>query len=371
MRQSLGDSRSSFMPQLDALRAFAVASVAYSHWVPEQYHFGLPLGTVGVQLFFILSGFLITKILFSCRHHGDPIFALRAFYMRRLLRIFPLFYAVIAVALVLGIPPVRETLFWHLGYLSNIYFFLNQSWDGAVSHFWSLAVEEQFYLFWPAVVLFLPATCLRAAVFVLIAIGLFSRFVLPSLFPAIGYLYVLPNSNFDALGLGALLAFMFVRGSGATLVRVLFWAIPVYFILLMAGMLRFSFPWLGELRHLFMILSFSWLIAKASVGFQGGAKRILEMPGLLYLGKISYGLYVLHNFASVPVSFLASRLGIEAINQGILNFLALTFFTVAGASASWHLFEHPIVRLKQYFPYARPRDSFPGGGAPIESLSLT
>jgi len=152
---STTDQTSSHMPQLDALRAFAVAGVAYFHWIPKKYHYSIPFWA-GVPLFFVLSGFLISSILIQCRHYGDPWFAMRAFYARRFLRIFPLFYSIIVAAYVLNLAPMRETVLWHVSYLSNFYFFFHQGWNGNVSHFWSLAVEEQFYLFWPAIVLFAP-----------------------------------------------------------------------------------------------------------------------------------------------------------------------------------------------------------------------
>lgn len=145
-----------YMPHLDGLRAFAVGLVIYSHWMPGHYQFKLPWGSAGVQLFFVLSGFLITGILLRCRTSVARLSALRAFYVRRILRIFPLFYCVLLLAYVLNIEPVRETVFWHLPYLSNFYFFSIGRWDGDISHFWSLAVEEQFYLFWPAIVMFVP-----------------------------------------------------------------------------------------------------------------------------------------------------------------------------------------------------------------------
>jgi len=82
--------------------------------------------------------------------------ALKTFYARRALRIFPLFYFVLAAAAVLNIGPVRDTFAWHATYLSNIYFYLRGDWHGSVSHLWSLAVEEQFYLVWPLLILCAP-----------------------------------------------------------------------------------------------------------------------------------------------------------------------------------------------------------------------
>ena len=136
------------MPQLDGLRTLAVAAVIWSHWVPP-YQFGFEWGVMGVNLFFVLSGFLITGILLDSRagavRPGDRWFAIRQFYTRRVLRIFPLFYMTLALLVLVNVRPVRQTFLWHVCYLSNVYFFRQGAWIGQISHFWSLAVEEQFY----------------------------------------------------------------------------------------------------------------------------------------------------------------------------------------------------------------------------------
>jgi peptidoglycan/LPS O-acetylase OafA/YrhL len=198
--------RHKYMPQLDGLRALAVALVAYSHWIPLKYQTFFGFGIAGVQLFFVLSGFLITGILLRCRELPERRNALRSFYARRFLRIFPLYYATLAACYVLGVNSARSSIFWHLAYLSNFYFFNLGGWEGPLSHFWSLAVEEQFYLIWPAIVLFVPQRYLAASIVGLWLSGVASRAVLPALLPETRLIIALPNMNFDALGLGAILA---------------------------------------------------------------------------------------------------------------------------------------------------------------------
>src|SRR5687768_9773896 len=116
----------SYMPQLDALRALAVTAVAWSHWTPPEYHGGIPWGPLAVKLFFVLSGFLITAILLDCRHAagespGEAWFALRSFYVRRFLRLIPLYYATLLLAALCNVTPVPETLGWTLTYTANFY----------------------------------------------------------------------------------------------------------------------------------------------------------------------------------------------------------------------------------------------------------
>src|SRR6187402_354046 len=155
---------------------------------------------MGVRLCFVISGFLITGILLSWRNQPLGL-ALKTFYRRRALRIFPLFYFVLAAAAVLNIGPVRDTLVWHVSYLSNFYFYLRGDWHGSVSHLWSLAVEEQFYLVWPWLLLCAPARWLRPAIVAMIAVAPVSRLLFPHPMDS-----VLPTSCLDSLGLGALLA---------------------------------------------------------------------------------------------------------------------------------------------------------------------
>src|SRR5688572_21564975 len=115
------------MPELDGLRALAVSIVLLEHWVPENYQPVQHLGRLGVLLFFVLSGYLITGILLQCRalvHSGieTPGFALKQFYFRRFLRIFPVYYTILIVGFVLGLNVIRETTAWHVTYTSNVYF---------------------------------------------------------------------------------------------------------------------------------------------------------------------------------------------------------------------------------------------------------
>jgi peptidoglycan/LPS O-acetylase OafA/YrhL len=205
--------RPAYMKQLDGLRALAVLFTLAAHFLPtDQPGWDvLPWGQWGVRLFFVLSGFLITSILLRLRpaeSGGETWFPIRQFYVRRFLRIFPVFYATLLVTAVLNIKPVRSTFFWHLTYLSNIYFARLGAFNGPVTHFWSLAVEEQFYLFWPWLMVFLPARALRPAIAITILLGPLTRLA--------GYLAgynsvsygMFTTSCLDTLGAGALLALL-------------------------------------------------------------------------------------------------------------------------------------------------------------------
>lgn len=183
----------------------------YQHFALGQHWLSyLPLARFGVQLFFVLSGFLITSILLVARERiarGESwLFELRQFYMRRVLKIFPLYYMVVLGCAIFGISGFRGPLLWHFGYMTNIYNAVTGTWAEASAHLWTLSVEKQFYLFWPWVILLVSERWLLPVLTAIVAAAPLFR----SLFVIFGWanmaLYTLTPSSLDALGLGALLA---------------------------------------------------------------------------------------------------------------------------------------------------------------------
>jgi peptidoglycan/LPS O-acetylase OafA/YrhL len=353
------------MPQLDGLRTLAVAAVIWSHWVPA-YQFGFEWGVMGVNLFFVLSGFLITGILLDSRagaeRPGARWFAIRQFYTRRVLRIFPLFYMTLALLVLLNIRPVRQTLVWHVCYLSNVYFFRQGVWVGQISHFWSLAVEEQFYLVWPYLIIFLPVRLLRPVVLGLIAAAPVFRVVMGVVDPGNRLAFVLTIGCLDALGIGALLAYL-GRSGGDSQWRAFGVARWLLWIGLLASAavevlsrLNLAPSALLALRQTFLDMIFGWVILNGARGFQGWFGRFLQWAPMAYLGKISYGLYVFHNLAVYGLVFAVKNLHVPEIILTVswVRCLGLLVLTISAAAVSWHFFEKPLNDLKRYFPYRTP-----------------
>src|SRR5262245_37043382 len=169
-----------YMKQLDALRGVAIVAVLIEHFLPEDHFLrGLPWGGMGVQLFFVLSGYLITLILLDGRAAvtagQDQWHILRNFYARRFLRIFPIYYLVLGVTALLGVVVVRQLFSWVFTYMSNVYFVFNGPRE-MVFHLWSLAVEEQFYLIWPWLILLLPRAALLPVILTAIIAAPLTRF---------------------------------------------------------------------------------------------------------------------------------------------------------------------------------------------------
>lgn len=346
------------MVQLDGLRAFAVLGVMAFHFMPEARSTS-PLAFLGVRLFFVLSGFLITSILLRGRtlveSNGQSTwFTMRRFYVRRFLRIFPLFYFVLFVTAVIHLPPVRETFWWHASYLSNVYFAIN-GWTGSVSHFWSLAVEEQFYLVWPWLILFLPRRRLVPVIGLIIVLAPLFRLVATLAGLNSIAVMVLPFSCLDTLGLGGLLAVSrepaFCGRLNANQLRKLgqWVGLPLLGVMLTLHFLDAGLLLRTALFDLAVALSSVWLISGAIKRFQDPVRRVLESSAVVYLGTISYGLYIYHNFVLALVPYWLERFGLTIPRP--LRFWLLTTVTIAAAALSWHLLEKPINNLKVHFDY--------------------
>ncbi len=166
-----------------------------------------------------MSGFLITGILLRARKETETGiatrgFALRQFYMRRFLRIFPLYYLALLVAWIASMPCNGDMLPWNLLYLSNVYIVRQGAWPGPMSHLWSLSVEEQFYLVWPWLVLFLPRKAMGPVIASLIVVGVVTKFLMFH-FTCTQVGFVTPTiCCLDALGAGSLLALLSEPGTG-------------------------------------------------------------------------------------------------------------------------------------------------------------
>ena len=196
------------LTELDGLRALAVLLVIWDHTTRIDLGIG---GYHGVLLFFVISGFLITGILLGVRGKAAGVKILRAFVIRRFLRIFPSYYLVFLFAFLLGIEGARTSTGWHLAYLSNWYFIFKGGFGGPLSHLWSLSVEEQFYLLWPWFALFLPSRFLGWAIVVMLLSGPFSRLLITAASVNDPAVYIATPAVLDALGLGCLLAYVSSR----------------------------------------------------------------------------------------------------------------------------------------------------------------
>jgi len=351
-------------PQLDALRAIAVSAVLIHHFlpvgrfIPEDF---LTLGALAVRLFFVLSGYLITGILLRSRELTFGT-ALKQFYLRRALRIFPIYYLVLLTLVLVGGSRVRQDILWHLMYLSNILFVRNPGAMGITGHLWTLSVEEQFYFIWPFLILLVPNKYILRVILVAIVIGVCWTIVAFRLValggPIVGG--ILTPACLDSLGIGSLLSFI-ENDQRLRIYRERFLRFAVItggFIILLQTIIFFGshlLPLFFSTAYLGVSLVFVWLVGRAAQGFGGKLGAFLEWRPLLYIGKISYGVYLYHNFMPRLVSEAANALGLSQPGT-VLTFLFASALTFLVAAASWHLIERPINRLKEQVSYSRRKD---------------
>jgi peptidoglycan/LPS O-acetylase OafA/YrhL len=360
----------SHCPELDGVRGIAILLVTLyrfmkewdpsSHWTLAWARNACEIGERGVDLFFVLSGFLITGILL---HSKSSKGYFKNFIVRRTLRIFPLYFTTLLVCLfllpnilstdVFELPRANQGFLWT--YTSNVYMAWTNTWCfGPLDHFWSLAVEEHFYLLWPAIVFFLsPKALLRLTIGMVVAVGAMRTvFALrPEYSVAIDTLTLF---RCDALALGAMLAVIISQGIPANLVdRLAKWVLPC---LVVSGLLvaLWGKRLMGLPHTLFGCLWFTALAVVVTRTRSHSLSRCLRASWLQWLGRYSYGMYVfqLPLVTLLPMSAAVSALhwqGLSPLATGIAYVALMFVLTCTIAMASFHLLEKPFLNLKRLF----------------------
>ena len=341
-------SFSSSIRQLDSLRALAVLAVLVHHFYPGSSSWGL--GYCGVKLFFVISGFLITGILLDSRRHIEHTGRGYAatffhFYLRRTLRIVPVYYVVLSLGFFFANTDVISGVWWYATYVSNFLFIKIQYYPSTTAHLWSLAAEAQFYLLWPFVVLLIRRQYLFVPIGLLILVGPLFRFL--AIYQSYGLIefYTHTLSSLDSLGWGALLAWLHhCQNETKWLVRT--GSISLIFFPVISALFTDG-TYFYVLDNVVLSLAFVWLIAGTVQEFQGVVGRILNSGPLLYIGKISYGIYLYHLFVPWMLYEIAGQ---TLPAHETLNSLLFMSATIVLASLSWHILEKPIHDLKRYIP---------------------
>ncbi len=368
-----GESRR-HLPGLDGVRGLAILLVMLSHFIVVGDNLGkdtviarfLHSGYLGVDLFFVLSGFLITGILIDSK--ASPKY-FRVFYVRRALRIFPLYYGLLAVSwlTVIFITPQdkplltgHDSMAWYWLYASNIGMAIKGGWLASptwvgLGHFWSLAVEEQFYLVWPFLVFWTPVPHLKRLCAILV---IASPFVFMTLTFLMGdrATYVSTLGRLGVLAAGGWMAIVWREPRAWPKFKKLL--APCAIVSGALLLLERSFvPALSFMEPSLALLLGSALVGLAASGTAGALRgRVFESPVLRWLGKYSYGIYVYHHaLKPVWMHFLWDGWITRVFGTGwpatLCYTASATTASLVLAWLSWKLFESPILSLKSKFDY--------------------
>ena len=361
-----------YIRSLDGLRAVAILLVMLFH-----FFFVLEVGWIGVQIFFVLSGFLITSILLKSKENSFSSY-IKRFYWRRALRIFPLYYFyLLAVAGIYLVAKIPETFLQKAPFLFTYTFnyyplFYDYDYDAFFTHLWSLSVEEQFYLFWPFAIFFLNRQQLRWLIYVVVLATPIIRYSLGELFyqsyadlSILGeVVYRLTLSHMDAFAVGAAIPLFNLE---VAVKKKKYWLGALTVLLLIIGLANFSsltvdmndtvnitslgYP-IGGMRNMQHIWSYTLL------NFWGGALilyvaslknekssllvKVLENGLMVTIGRISYGMYVYHWVIFV----MHKKFLHDVLVNTLLSFVVYFIVVFAVSYVSFHFFEKKFLEWK-------------------------
>jgi peptidoglycan/LPS O-acetylase OafA/YrhL len=358
-----------YLKSLDSVRAFAVSLVLIWHFLPRHdirtplgvfEQFIIPTGSFAVTLFFVLSGFLITSILLHDREmNSSRRQVIWNFIIRRSLRIFPLYYFLLIFMILIGFPFITYEIPYQLSFTSNIFLYKLNDWT-FYSHTWSLSVEEQFYLLWPFLILFVPEKGYPWMFFLLMIVAIISSmyYVGERGFFEDEPWYVLLQTNLGAFAVGGLYSWLNKSEKGRKQARIL---IPYFFwsALLLALFWKVS-PYIAAKPVLgYLKIIVDSLLAIGVIHYVMGLRSGLmfdlfaDNKWLHSLGKISYGVYLYH----LPIKYLfnqhlMNRADLAGIPDNPYLWFIIYFAVVVAISYwSYELFERRFLKLKRHFSF--------------------
>jgi peptidoglycan/LPS O-acetylase OafA/YrhL len=337
---------------LDGIRGIAVLLVMLYHFKTP----GFSLGFIGVPIFFCLSGFLITNTLLKEKENTLKDF-LKKFFYNRSLRIFPLFYLYLIVnhIYISSVNGSDKGYGWFILYLQNYYIGAGGSLPGILGHTWSLAIEEQFYWFWPFILFFIKDKKLLNVFIPLVFISLISRYVIFYMFGAKYMINATLLSCADMMVMGAIFAqikndkncltiawTVFIIGLGVTLISVLtmpmsaFWDSRNW-----ASQRWWLYTALGFLFSAMILITYKHEVS----GKDTLVIRTLKNPLLIYTGKVSYGLYMWHTLCYILLLTLSQKFGVFRHNSNLIIPSLIVSYIVA--TISFYFFELKFLKLKR------------------------
>jgi len=380
--RSISHTAFRFQPQLSGLRFCAVFFVVIYHFsfALTGFKWTYDLGSF-IVFFFVLSSYLVTRILLDAKKNasdsGMPRWKVAiAFIIRRTLRIFPAYYLylIILMAFVPEGIEVRNHAVIYFAYLYNFWIFMTNSWGPFTVHLWSLAIEEQFYIIWPWIILFIANRWLPKVFCGMIIAGILFRVIIITIHPFTPKFPMLVTTPacMDSFAAGALLAFYHSigRANNQWLKKLLLYSTPLWFFLILTNHYRL---FVG-LDRIFVTMIAIAVIDTGNRGYKGLFRKLMENSIVQYLSKISYGIYLYHlivtlffwkTFAAVNRGLLMRGYNISFLERWFSNpyfsFLAYFLMAVVCATLSWYCLEKPLNNLKRFFAYSMPKRKMESG----------
>jgi peptidoglycan/LPS O-acetylase OafA/YrhL len=326
------------IPQIDGLRAIAILMVFAAH------AFAVPLFWMGVDLFFVLSGFLITGILLRLKENrADGGSYWSAFYSRRIRRILPPYVAFLVVASLVFRVHWVHIWYWYVFFTPNIPLALGKVTVAAMGPLWSLGVEEQFYFAWPWLVLACSKEGLLRVALGIVVISPFLRAIFTPVFSTHFPIYSLTIFRADTLAMGACIALAARRNPG-WIGRQRFKALSASVLALVLLVGLSILPSFRAAANSILFNSIAYSLSAVCLGSaliyvlglqKGFVHTLLTAPALRYLGLISYTFYLYHEAVLLKAG--------QYLHSRVLIALAAFSVTILISVLSWHLFEAPIL----------------------------
>lgn len=310
------------------------------HWVPASWRGPWPF-EIGLFFFLTLTGFLITRILLHERtaagHRGGRWRARTYlhFQKRRLMRVLVPCYVAMLFAILVGAPDIRQHWPAYFGHWSNFHMAFMDGWPSGTAHYWTLAVQIQFYLIWPLVVFMVPRKLLGPVFLAFVALGPVSRMILAQQFPEVHHSEAITSTAMDYFGSGALLALALERGMKAgdkRLTCAAWLAFGGYVVLYTFNQLDRPVDGFRHIQQTLVSVVFVGLISSSLAGFGGIREKILDHPAVQHVGRLSFGLYLFHT--PVPL-FLGHLLPQLWLLTGLWQVLRLGVFGLTSWGLAW------------------------------------
>lgn len=353
------NSKSIYFPGLNGIRAMAACMVIFAHTSNRMGKFGLSpiaredIASHAVTIFFTLSGFLITYLLLAEKEKTGTI-DIKKFYLRRILRIWPLYYVYLLIVIVVSGFEVNWAIFFYFLIIPNLRNSFNGLFNIApgsntltsmIGHYWSLGVEEQFYSFWPWIVkngkYFLKVLILLPIAYVVI------KLALRLIHAPYGIITFFNYTRFGCMALGGLGAYLYFYHKEDLYIfknRILEIILYVFFILVLSGRFHFTSIIDHEIVAFFTLVLIYNQIANENVILS------FENKFFDFLGKISFGLYVYHPLIIYLLSLIiGSQMKDYPMTMTVIIFILVFLFTILISHLSYNYFEKRFLKIKHKY----------------------